>query len=1233
MAESWCDWLPALSSQECCEAFTCNGHMCGVGLIDKPRMANISCGADVCTDSECCNELTCNGHMCGVGLIDKPGMANISCGADVCTDSECCNELTCNGHMCGVGLIDKPGMANISCGADVCTDSECCNELTCSGHMCGVGLIDKPGMANISCGADVCTDSECCNELTCNGHMCGVGLIDKPGMVNISCGANVCTDSECCNELTCNGHMCGVGLIDKPGMVNISCGANVCTDSECCKELTCNGYVCGAGLTAKPGMDNISCGADVCTDSECCDQALCSATFCSDLGWADNTEWPKVAGKQGLIGVCGMPDSSCEGRKSHVEAEVFCKNKGARLCTANELMKCEAAGTGCNYDLEQVWTSTPCEGGFMTVRAGSLCNTPQSTCTTSDSAYSGRCCADADASSCKAPCANSSSSISSDYRKYSGLHCSSSAPDLATGFAGTAAECSQKASTLNASGFVRINSGSQFAGQCHFLGGTVEVSAAYTHDSRDCYKLQATKYVERCLVADEGAQVEVFFDTDVEACKRECASLRSCNSFSFNADDRVCLLQDNVVTPGTPTTSNVSKLDVWRTFYKACPPGFSYSHSGYWDNASEVSAPYGKVNASAGSTLFECAKICDSIENCTAFSFANASSCWVYAVLGSEREATSSTACTKDTGTGGTQWNLAASPELRVEEVLVREFDWDDAIIPLICVSAVAALCCMCLLLWMCYNRKRPTEKMPAERPVYSNFIVKPAVLPPGTFPNFHCQTTEGDFMFHDYLNRPGFEWTMLFSYRQDFVPVCTTEVGSCHVLLSEFQKRGVQLIGLSCDSLANHKTWTKDVLAAQNLDPRGALGFPLIADERRKISECLDILDHSDVAIGQLPRPVRALYLIGPGKRSHFSVFYPAGTGRNFSEVLRVLDSLYLRRFCDVGTPSGWQPGESVVPNCQLSASVARNSEDASGWWDPSLLRKSAQNSQPAQQPDVMGTDAPAQLTGELGRLKLGVRVPDSYSTDQVFRHRGQWTVLICWPGDLSPVATNELAGCRQSLADFEDRNVNFVGLTASSLERQRLCAKAAMTSLGNVHADLGFPLIADERMQLLRELGLFRPESPTRGIFVFGPDQSLQLSLLYPSTTGCNFSEILRALDSLMLSFEFRLATPANWWKGEPILLEPGIDIEQARANYDNFSVSVLPSRQDYLKWAACPNPIHHAVQSRRQESPSPLRPQTLDVWYDSFDRPDFCVEMPPPPSSSPLQSLLGKSENLWF
>eukprot|EP00931_Biecheleriopsis_adriatica_P107743 TRINITY_DN8206_c0_g1_i3.p1 TRINITY_DN8206_c0_g1~~TRINITY_DN8206_c0_g1_i3.p1 ORF type:complete len:282 (-),score=22.51 TRINITY_DN8206_c0_g1_i3:169-1014(-) len=135
-----------------------------------------------------------------------------------------------------------------------------------------------------------------------------------------------------------------------------------------------------------------------------CQQAPCSATFCSDLGWADDTTWPEVAGKQGLIGVCGMPGSSCEGEKSHVEAEVFCKNKGARLCTANELMKCEAAGTGCGYDHEQVWTSTPCTGGFMTVKVGEMCSAPQSTCTTSDSAYSGRCCADADASSCKASC-------------------------------------------------------------------------------------------------------------------------------------------------------------------------------------------------------------------------------------------------------------------------------------------------------------------------------------------------------------------------------------------------------------------------------------------------------------------------------------------------------------------------------------------------------------------------------------------------------------------------------------------------------------------------------------------------------------------------------------------------------------------------------------------------------------------------------------------------------------
>jgi len=174
-------------------------------------------------------------------------------------------------------------------------------------------------------------------------------------------------------------------------------------------------------------------------------------------------------------------------------------------------------------------------------------------------------------------------------------------------------------------------------------------------------------------------------------------------------------------------------------------------------------------------------------------------------------------------------------------------------------------------------------------------------------FPDFPCATTEGDYSFHEYLER-GHGWTILFSHPRDFTPVCTTELGKCADLKGEFEKRGVKMIALSCDPVESHRNWSKDIT------PSGDIGFPIIADPRREICIKLGMLDPEELDQEGVPLPARALFIIGPGKKLRLSILYPATTGRNFDEVLRVIDSMMLTEYSKVATPVNWKAGERVV-------------------------------------------------------------------------------------------------------------------------------------------------------------------------------------------------------------------------------------------------------------------------------------------------------------------------------
>ena len=171
------------------------------------------------------------------------------------------------------------------------------------------------------------------------------------------------------------------------------------------------------------------------------------------------------------------------------------------------------------------------------------------------------------------------------------------------------------------------------------------------------------------------------------------------------------------------------------------------------------------------------------------------------------------------------------------------------------------------------------------------------------TAPDFTAPTTQGDISFHDWL---GDNWGVLFSHPKDYTPVCTTELGFTAKLKPEFDKRGVKAIGLSVDSLTDHEGWSKDIEDTQGV----TVNFPMIADPDRKVADLYGMIhpNASDTLT------VRSVFIIDPNKKIRLTLTYPASTGRNFNEILRVIDSLQLTDSHKVATPVNWEQGGDVI-------------------------------------------------------------------------------------------------------------------------------------------------------------------------------------------------------------------------------------------------------------------------------------------------------------------------------
>jgi alkyl hydroperoxide reductase subunit AhpC len=201
------------------------------------------------------------------------------------------------------------------------------------------------------------------------------------------------------------------------------------------------------------------------------------------------------------------------------------------------------------------------------------------------------------------------------------------------------------------------------------------------------------------------------------------------------------------------------------------------------------------------------------------------------------------------------------------------------------------------------------------------------------TAPDFEAETTEGRIRFHEWMDD---KWTVLFSHPKDFTPVCTTELGYMAKLKPEFDRRHAKVIGLSVDPVESHRKWAKDIEDTQGYAPN----YPMIGDPELKISKAFGMLpaDLTGTCEGRTPadnQTVRNVFVIGPDKKIKLTIAYPMTTGRNFDEVLRVIDSLQLTATYKVATPVNWKQGDEVIIAGSVSEDEARRTYP-DGWKAP---------------------------------------------------------------------------------------------------------------------------------------------------------------------------------------------------------------------------------------------------------------------------------------------------------
>jgi len=463
--------------------------------------------------------------------------------------------------------------------------------------------------------------------------------------------------------------------------------------------------------------------------------------------------------------------------------------------------------------------------------------------------------------------------------------------------------------------------------------------------------------------------------------------------------------------------------------------------------------------------------------------------------------------------------------------------------------------------------------------------------------PNFGLQTTKGDFQFHDFLKSDDTKpWTLFFSHPNDFTPVCTTELGTCHSLVSDFGKMGAKMIGLSCNTTDSHHAWSKDVLANIGNNSDESLAFPIIADEKREVVNTLGMLDPEEVTAEGIPLPARALVILH-GTTVKLTILYPATTGRSFEEVKRVLVSLQLTASNGLATPVDWKYGDRLIVGPAVKTDDAKNKfEDFQTKDLPSnkpYLRSvkclEVTDEMTRVQPPLNSAEPPAGPNP----LKIGATIPDF----QVETTQGQfslhkwltddkgkpWTLFFSHPNDFTPVCTTELGTCHSLVASFGRLGAKLIGLSCNTTDSHHAWSKDVLANIGNNSVEsLAFPIIADEKREIVNKLGMLDPEEvtaegiplPARALVILH-GTTVKLTILYPATTGRNFDEVLRTLVSLQLTLQNGLATPVDWKYGERVIVGPAVKTEDAEKKFQDLQTKELPSQKLYLRSVKCPAP----------------------------------------------------------
>lgn len=449
------------------------------------------------------------------------------------------------------------------------------------------------------------------------------------------------------------------------------------------------------------------------------------------------------------------------------------------------------------------------------------------------------------------------------------------------------------------------------------------------------------------------------------------------------------------------------------------------------------------------------------------------------------------------------------------------------------------------------------------------------------TIPDFEMETTHGRVSCHKFVEQ-GQPWTIFFSHPQDFTPVCTLELAQVNEEWDTLWKQGFKIIGLSCDSIANHKAWIRDILAVGG-SAGDDLHYPLIADEDRDVVLGLGVLDQTVRSVRSFvaeARPARADFFVGPDMRNHVTIIYPMQNGRSLKDLKRTVAALSLvQARPNLGVPACWQPGDMLVE-------LGSPDEWVPGKAKPRLVACPSPIP-PAARQDVPRPSAefafPNTGLKPLFDLRLGSVVPDfdcmttigPMSFHDLLDREPPRTCLVSHIRDFHPVCSSQLEASLQLAKELQRHGIKLIGVSADPLQHH----EALWSQPPYCHAPKElFPLIADPDGEILARLGLLDMTGPApvpvRAALVIAANKANRLSMMYPSNIGLHTGEILRATRAVFLAADSSVATPNDWEPGDPVLVCQRVSTQTAQSVFKNLRIKDLPSGQPYLRFVDCPD-----------------------------------------------------------